>query len=103
MVLQILAALSCLLAVLLQLAVHRSPDCHDNSVTRVARRITMISMLVGAVIILDSLFFGARQYPVLALVAGLFSLGQSLYAIGDLLPNIVQLIQNKETRDGHHA
>lgn len=85
-----LAGLACLLAALMQLAVHRSPEIIDTrkSVT-MGRRITMASLSVAAIYI-----FSSDPPPIASLTMGLFGLGQILYAAHNL---------GLDHHDGTHA
>lgn len=83
MLLQVLAGLACLFAALLHFAVHRSPDVADSKHIKHARMITLVAMLIAAISIFDSCIAG-KVWPVLDLVAGLFALGQILYALPHL-------------------
>lgn len=75
-----LAALACLVAFVMQYAVHRAPEVQDSrkSVT-MARRITLVALLVGALYI-----FWGNPTPIESLVLGLIGLGQMLYAAHNL-------------------
>ena len=99
MFLQILAALLCLFGALVQFAAYRSPDIYDFSVIRAARRLTIVSLVVFAVYILDGVFFlsyGAD--PVVCVVAAIFALGQVLFGLNTLLEDF-----HKGHKNGSHA
>lgn len=84
MLLQIVATLACFLAVILQFAVHRSPDIHDTTLTGIGRRITMGALLVAGLYCgYHTLNYVAMQAPVV-LIIGLFALGQLLFGLNNL-------------------
>jgi hypothetical protein len=91
MVLQFLAGVACLLAALLQFAVHRSPDCRDTRLRRMARRIVIASLIIAGLVVLSGTFFGVAPYTlpaVVHMILGLFGLSQIIFAYSDLLPHL---------------
>jgi hypothetical protein len=96
MVLQLLAAAACIVAVFLQMALHRSPDIPDSRSSRYGRRIMMATMVVASLGLVDAALSG-KVYPVLSIVAGLTALGQIMFA-WDSLETLLE-----RNQDGHHA
>lgn len=82
MLFQYVVAALCLIAAFMQLAAHRSPDVCDSKIRKSARRITVVSMVMGGV------YFGASSVgwfsPILLLLVGLFASGQIMFAVSSL-------------------
>ena len=85
MLLQIIVMLACFLAAIFQFAVHRSPDIRDSHITAIARKITVVSMVVAGLYMLYwSVAFGMTVQPPVVLIIGLFALGQLCFALNNL-------------------
>lgn len=84
MLLQVLAGLACILAAVLQYAVHRSPDITSDSVNTMARRTTVAGLMVAGLYILYDLFTKGFASPPFCIASGLVALGQMLFASNNL-------------------
>lgn len=74
-----IAALSCFLGFVLQIAVCRAPEVEDSrSTVTNARRITIAALAVGAI------YCGTTPPAPASLILGLLGLGQALYALHNL-------------------
>lgn len=95
MLLQIFALVASLLAVVVQFALHRSPDIKEDWFTKSGRRVTCAALVVAFFFLLD-LSTRGKVYPLLSFVTFIFSIGQLFYAA----PSLVYL---KELSLGNHS
>lgn len=102
MLFQVLAIIGCYLACLLQFAAHRAPDVKDFPNRRAARKITMVALLVAGSYLSYTLYSFGVASNMLCLVAGLFALGQILFAMGSLFDGCTAE-SRKGMHDGTHA
>jgi len=94
MLLQSLSALVCILAAVLQFAVHRSPDIVDSPLVATARKISTAGLFVAGVYIAYALIHHGGTSTPLCLATGLIGLSQMLCALDHLLLDF-------EVRDKH--
>lgn len=88
MLLPIAVVIACLVAALLQLAALRSPDILETDTTRNARKLTIAGLVVAAIYMAHTLTqFGTVSTP-FALAMGLVALGQILFGMHSILPNL---------------
>ena len=90
MVLQWLAALSCLVGAVYQFGAYKAPEVEDEQIISAARKITGVAMFVAFTMIAYRIWTWGEADPVLCLVCGLFGLGQTLFGFGTLQPNFKQ-------------
>jgi hypothetical protein len=81
MFLQIIVALACLAAGLLQFAADRSPDTSSQSILKAARRVTAVGLLMAGAYILYCIVEFGYANSVLCWLMGVFALGQILFAM----------------------
>lgn len=81
MLLQLLVALVCIVAGLMQMAAIRSPDTSDLTILKSARRITGVTLIAAGVYVGYAALQLDGAHPVFCWLLGAFGLGQILFAL----------------------
>lgn len=87
MLMQLLAAVGCVLAALLQLAVYRDPTLVDTRIRHNGRRIIMVALIISALYSINALATAASPNAAF-LILFLVALSQVAFAVSDLLPHL---------------
>jgi hypothetical protein len=80
MLFQISAGVACVAAALMQLVVHLSPDINEPPMKDVARKLTVVGLLVAGLYTFYSISECGEASAPYCLATGLFALGQMLFS-----------------------